>query len=444
MISGFCRGVAGDVVILRGDYRILDSEDDQVINPEEFAFILQPGMAVDLSIVFHDQAEERQGSEGYSCPRCQHANSRYTGWVNCANCNVSFTISPGEKSIVSPETEQYASTDDRHLFRKISVFQAAAGIDGRELPRDNESRDSQAAPEPVEDEHRSVAASIDDRESLREDEPQDPQAAPEPVDDGHGSVIASILAGIVTAGIVAAGIEDRESLREDEPQDSQAAPELVDDEHGLVAAEIDDKESAKEGDPGESQAAPESVDDGHSSVAASIDDRESLREDEPQDSQAAPESVDDEHGSVAAGIDGGESVGEDEPQGSQVAPEPVDNEHGPVAADIDDRVSIDGPYSSLSHYYALESAKDGNPWESQVTPPRQPRQPRQPRRLHIRASGEVSADQMARLDVTRRVEFQKHRSNLIGEGSYGQVYKAWYIRSNGQKILVGCSQSHNE
>ncbi|KZP18174.1 kinase-like protein [Athelia psychrophila] len=57
-------------------------------------------------------------------------------------------------------------------------------------------------------------------------------------------------------------------------------------------------------------------------------------------------------------------------------------------------------------------------------------------RLHIRASGEVGPDQMARLDMTRRIEFQKHRSNLLGEGSYGTVYRAWYTRSSGQKIPV--------
>ncbi|KZP15218.1 hypothetical protein FIBSPDRAFT_1048296 [Athelia psychrophila] len=81
VIAGFCRGVAGDVLIQRGNYRILNSKDDQVINPEEFAIVLQPGMAVGMSIALHEQAEEGQGSEGYSCPRCKHINARCTGWV---------------------------------------------------------------------------------------------------------------------------------------------------------------------------------------------------------------------------------------------------------------------------------------------------------------------------------------------------------------------------
>ncbi|KZP15219.1 hypothetical protein FIBSPDRAFT_1048297, partial [Athelia psychrophila] len=127
VITGFCRGVAGDVLIQRGNYRILNSEDDQVINPEEFAIMLQPGMAVGMSIAFHEEAEEGQGSEGYNCPRCKHINARCTGWVTCAKCNGLFKISPEEESIISPETGHHAGTDsipnEILLFRKISVFQ---------------------------------------------------------------------------------------------------------------------------------------------------------------------------------------------------------------------------------------------------------------------------------------------------------------------------------
>ncbi|KZP22985.1 hypothetical protein FIBSPDRAFT_465289 [Athelia psychrophila] len=127
VITGFCRGVAGDVLIRQGNYRILNSEDDQIINPEQFAIVLQPGMAVGMSIVFHEQAEERQGIEGYSCPRCHHVNSTCTGWVTCVKCNGSFKISPEEEeSIVSPETEQ-----------DILIYRAAAG--GREDKGDDKN-----------------------------------------------------------------------------------------------------------------------------------------------------------------------------------------------------------------------------------------------------------------------------------------------------------------
>ncbi|KZP15430.1 hypothetical protein FIBSPDRAFT_81749 [Athelia psychrophila] len=142
VITGFCRGLAGDFLIRQGNYRILNSEDDQVINPDQFAIALQPGMDVGMSIVFHEQAEERQGIEGYSCPRCHHVNSRCTGWVTCGKCNGSFKISPEEESIVSPETEQRAGTypipDERFLFRKISIFQARAQNRGIKLNKLNE------------------------------------------------------------------------------------------------------------------------------------------------------------------------------------------------------------------------------------------------------------------------------------------------------------------
>ncbi|KZP22236.1 hypothetical protein FIBSPDRAFT_489093 [Athelia psychrophila] len=129
VIAGFCSGLAGGVLIQRGNYRILDA-GDQVIDPKEFDILLEPGMAVTMSIVFHEQAEERQDSKGYSCPRCQHINSKCTGWVTCAHCAGSFKISPeAEDSILSPDVEQHGGTDsipdERSLFRRISVLQAA-------------------------------------------------------------------------------------------------------------------------------------------------------------------------------------------------------------------------------------------------------------------------------------------------------------------------------
>ncbi|KZP22171.1 hypothetical protein FIBSPDRAFT_931195 [Athelia psychrophila] len=127
VIAGFCSGLAGDVLIQRGNYRILNA-GDQVIDPKDFGTLFEPGMAVTMSILFYEKVEERQGIEGYSCPRCQHVNSRCTGWVTCAKCNGSFKISP-EESIVSPETEQHADTDfipnERSLFRKISISKYA-------------------------------------------------------------------------------------------------------------------------------------------------------------------------------------------------------------------------------------------------------------------------------------------------------------------------------
>ncbi|KAF7979912.1 hypothetical protein HWV62_40312 [Athelia sp. TMB] len=49
---------------------------------------------------------------------------------------------------------------------------------------------------------------------------------------------------------------------------------------------------------------------------------------------------------------------------------------------------------------------------------------------------EVSQDAFQKLDVTRKVQFTKDRGSLLGEGSYGRVYKGMYTRSNGQRIAV--------
>ncbi|KZP18177.1 kinase-like protein [Athelia psychrophila] len=352
------------------------------------------------------------------------------------------------------------SVDDEH-------HSITAGIDDRESVKEGDPQESQTSPEPVDDEHRSAAAGIadrakegdpdarvsgriDDRESLREDGPRGSQVAPESVDHMDRSV--------------AAGIDGRESLRDDEARDSQAVPEPVDGEHRSVAAGINDRASAKEGIPGESRAAPESVDDGHGSVAASIDARESAREGGPRESQAAPESVDDEDGPVAAVIDDRKSLREDEPQDLQVAPEPVVDEHRPVAASLDHRELLredelrdsqvapepvgdkhgsvaagtddrakEGPRESQA---APEPGgdEDGSVWE--VWPRESPHFPGRPGRPHIRASDEVSPNQMARLDITGRIDFQRHHSNLIGEGRHGTIYRAWYTRTSGQRIPV--------
>ncbi|KZP18153.1 kinase-like protein [Athelia psychrophila] len=59
-----------------------------------------------------------------------------------------------------------------------------------------------------------------------------------------------------------------------------------------------------------------------------------------------------------------------------------------------------------------------------------------PSRLHIQASGEVGPEQMDKLDITRQIEFKKHRSNFIGEGRHSQVYRGWYTQSSGEKLSV--------
>ncbi|KZP18172.1 kinase-like protein [Athelia psychrophila] len=65
-----------------------------------------------------------------------------------------------------------------------------------------------------------------------------------------------------------------------------------------------------------------------------------------------------------------------------------------------------------------------------------PAPPRNTGRLDIRACGEVSPEKLARLDITSRVQFRRHRDNLVGEGSFGQVFCASYTRSSGEKIPV--------
>ncbi|KAF7983450.1 hypothetical protein HWV62_12920 [Athelia sp. TMB] len=57
-------------------------------------------------------------------------------------------------------------------------------------------------------------------------------------------------------------------------------------------------------------------------------------------------------------------------------------------------------------------------------------------RQRVSECPEVSRDAFHRLDITPKVQFMKDRGSLLGEGSYGRVYRGWYTRSNGQKIPV--------
>ncbi|KZP09482.1 hypothetical protein FIBSPDRAFT_239273 [Athelia psychrophila] len=85
VITGFCKDSAGGMLIRRGDYRILSSDDEEFTNPLEIATVLQPGMIVEMSIVLREPVAERYGREEHRCPRCNHINSKVitvSGWVS--------------------------------------------------------------------------------------------------------------------------------------------------------------------------------------------------------------------------------------------------------------------------------------------------------------------------------------------------------------------------
>lgn len=85
MIIGFCKDSAGSMLIQRGDYRILSSDDEEFIKPAEISAVLQPGMTVEMSIVLREPVAERYGSEKHRYPRCNHVNRKVitiSGWVS--------------------------------------------------------------------------------------------------------------------------------------------------------------------------------------------------------------------------------------------------------------------------------------------------------------------------------------------------------------------------
>ena len=84
MIVGFCRGVQGGEIVERGDYRILQQDNDQVIDPDQFSAAIRPEMTVEMSIVMREEMDEG-GAQEHKCPRCQHINQKVftpSGWVS--------------------------------------------------------------------------------------------------------------------------------------------------------------------------------------------------------------------------------------------------------------------------------------------------------------------------------------------------------------------------
>lgn len=82
IVAGFCKSIAGGAIIQRGDYKILNA-DDQVINPSCMSTMVRPGMTVEITIMMHRKAEANDGCE-HRCPRCSHVNSKVittSGWV---------------------------------------------------------------------------------------------------------------------------------------------------------------------------------------------------------------------------------------------------------------------------------------------------------------------------------------------------------------------------
>ena len=85
VITGYCKHFVGDELVQRGDYRILRSDDDQVIISSELSAVILPGMTVEMAIVLRQRAAEGFFESDHSCPRCNYVNKKIfttSGWVN--------------------------------------------------------------------------------------------------------------------------------------------------------------------------------------------------------------------------------------------------------------------------------------------------------------------------------------------------------------------------
>jgi len=82
IINGYCKNRAGSGFIERGDYRLIRSEDSQVISRSRFASTVVSGTTLEMSIVVRQ--ESASGGEKEKCPRCRHINLKSAGnsrWI---------------------------------------------------------------------------------------------------------------------------------------------------------------------------------------------------------------------------------------------------------------------------------------------------------------------------------------------------------------------------
>ncbi|KAF7983211.1 hypothetical protein HWV62_23486 [Athelia sp. TMB] len=112
VIVGFCRGVQGDKIVEKGDYRILQ-DDEQFIDPEHFSAAIRPEMTVEMSIVIREM--DKDGAQEHQCPRCQHINRKVftqSVWATCQSCFGQFQVeSQTMESVVreAPTAHDFAS-----------------------------------------------------------------------------------------------------------------------------------------------------------------------------------------------------------------------------------------------------------------------------------------------------------------------------------------------
>ena len=82
IINGYCKDRAGNRLIKRGDYRLIQAQTGQMIGRSDFVSTVEPGMIVEMSVVLRQKKAFKDDRN--KCPRCGHINLNVTvesGWI---------------------------------------------------------------------------------------------------------------------------------------------------------------------------------------------------------------------------------------------------------------------------------------------------------------------------------------------------------------------------
>jgi hypothetical protein len=87
MVKRYCKNRIGDHYVEQGDYHVLQTRDSQIIRPADFASSIEPGMALEMSIILRKGMTFQDSRK--NCPRCSSDHTSAAGsdgWVEWLVC----------------------------------------------------------------------------------------------------------------------------------------------------------------------------------------------------------------------------------------------------------------------------------------------------------------------------------------------------------------------
>ncbi|KAL0959825.1 hypothetical protein HGRIS_011503 [Hohenbuehelia grisea] len=93
IVQCYCRDRAGSPFVERGDYQLIRSCDNKILEGRRFLAMAKCETVFEMSIIL--RLNNSVSASRHVCPRCSHTNStaiEYKGWIECARCSGNFSV----------------------------------------------------------------------------------------------------------------------------------------------------------------------------------------------------------------------------------------------------------------------------------------------------------------------------------------------------------------